>query len=114
MASFDGIRVHVGAVHHRGPLAILQHANDTRLADARLDLEAKRLQFLREDRGRAGFHEPKFGMLMQVLEQLLEPSCVGIDESCDGIHLLGDARLATLRGRIHRARHNEGSNDEPL
>jgi hypothetical protein len=74
-----GKSVGVGAHHQRGAGAILQDADDARLADAGRHREAEGTEALGELGGRGGFLERKLGVSVQVFIQgpKLRPGRVG-------------------------------------
>ena len=64
---YDRQRVHVGPDADRAlAVAIAQHADDARAADAAMHLDAIALEFTRDDFGGAVGFEPEFGMGVQV------------------------------------------------
>ena len=86
--------VHVGADHHRGTGAVLQHRHQTGFADTFGHGEARLARGFGHDPGAAHFLKAELGMLVQVAVDCHQPRHVG---------RYGLAQIVGLRGRGNKS-----------
>ncbi len=90
--------VHVGAQHHRGPVAVAQHAHDARAPDPGAHLEPGRAQPLGGDARRALLLEGQLGVAVQVTVEGRELVARGVVEpGQDGFGGSGHASARSSR-----------------
>lgn len=107
--------VHVGADHDGGPVAVLQHRDDARAADAGGDLIAEGAQFLRHAGGGLDLHARQFGVAVEMIEQGAEVGViVGLHRRLEPGVLRHGRRGARRQNRRQGGRHHPSLHVIPL